>query len=322
MAKKKEYKADLNQRYWLYQKLRFQNELSYFERPYAEDGRPPVFTRDEAWCNVILNPSGNQKEIDQLHALVPKGERHKWFGSMNSSQALAQSVLGNLAVHGLIDCLSALKCDEGTELFDKAHLSSDNFAMEHKINSLKEPRRTSLDGYFSGKYQIAIECKFTETEVGPCSRPRLRPTASNYESDHCDGNYSIQRERKERCPLSEVGILYWHYVPHLFKWDNNQDISPCPLDKNYQLVRNILAAGIKSNGKVSSSNGHVVLIYDKRNPSFQENGNGLTAYNETREALREPMMLRKCSWQRITHYLRDNSYLPWLTENLALKYGL
>lgn len=47
----------------------------------------------------------------------------------------------------------------------------------------------------------------------------------------------------------------------------------------------------------------------------------LIAYIETQEALREPMMLRKCSWQRIVQYLRDHNILSWLTENLALKYG-
>jgi len=317
-----EYKADLNQRYWKYRKVRFPNGERYFERPYAQDGRPPVFVRDESWRNIIVNLNANQKEIDRLLALVPDGEKHKWFGSMNSSQALAQSVLGNLAAHDLLYCLSEIKCDEGIDLFGKAKVSPDNFALEYKIDYLGEPRRTSLDGHLSGDYQVAIECKFTEAEVGTCSRPRLTTVDSNYEKAHCDGTYSIQREREKRCPLTDSGILYWQYVPYLFKWKSDSDISPCPLNKNYQLVRNVLAAGVKPNGNVSLGNGHVVLIYDKRNPSFQNNGDGLIAYTETREALREPMMLRKCSWQRIVLYLRDNNLLSWLTENLDLKYGL
>ncbi len=240
---------------------------------------------------------------------------------MNSSQALAQSVLGNLTAHDFLHCLSEIKCDEGIDLFGEAQVSSGNFAMEYKVDYLGEPRRTSLDGYLSGNYQIAIECKFTEAEVGTCSRPRLTTAESNYDKGHCNGTYSIQRERKERCPLTESGILYWRYVPYLFKWEIDSDIIPCPLNKNYQLVRNILAAGVKPDGNVSFGNGHVVLIYDERNPSFQENGDGLIAYIETQEALREPMMLRKCSWQCIVQYLRDNNILSWLTKNLALKYG-
>ena len=170
---------------------------------------------------------------------------------MNSSQALAQSVLGNLFVYNSLYYLSELKDDEGQDLFGKAQISSDNFEMEYKVNYLGEPRSTSLDGYVSGDYRIAIECKFTEAEVGPCSRPQIPPTESNYESEHCNGNYEIQRARKERCSLTEIGVLYWHYVPSLFKFKNDSDLNRCPLNKNYQLVRNVLAAGVKPDGTVS-----------------------------------------------------------------------
>jgi len=317
-----DYKEDLNRRYWEYQKSQFSNGLDFFERPYAPDGRPPVFIRDEAWRNVIINPVAEKQENDKLLALIPKGERHKWFGSMNSSQALAQSVLGNLAIYGSLCHLSELKDDSGIPLFGEIQLSLDNFKMEHKIDYLGEPRRTSLDGYVSGNYQIAIECKFTEAEVGTCSRPRLTPADSNYESEHCNSTYSIQRARKERCSLTEVGVLYWHHIPSLFKWKIDGDLNPCPLNKNYQLVRNILAAGVKSNGTASLNNGHVVLIYDERNPAFQNNGDGLIAYMEVQKALQEPTMLRKCSWQRIVKLIRKKDVLSWLTENLSLKYGL
>jgi hypothetical protein len=175
VPKMKDYKADINQRYWKYQKSQFSNWQSFFERPYVQDGRPPVFIRHEAWRNVIINPVAGQQETHRFLALIPKGERHKWFGSLNSSQALAQSILGNLAIHGFLECLSEIKDDEGMDLFGKAQISSDNFKMEKKIDYLGEPIQTSLDGYISGDYQIAIECKFTEAEVGSCSRPQLTP---------------------------------------------------------------------------------------------------------------------------------------------------
>jgi hypothetical protein len=194
--------------------------------------------------------------------------------------------------------------------------------MEHKIDFLGEPRQTSLDGYISGDYRIAIECKFTEPEVGTCSRPRLRRTDTNYDSDLCDGSYSIQRHRKTRCSLTEVGVQYWDYVPQLFKWENNININICPLNKNYQLVRNVLAVGVKPNESVSPNNGHVVLIYDERNPAFQKDGDGFNAYKKTRLALRQQTMLRKCSWQHITQHMRNKNILPWLTERLSEKYGL
>jgi len=317
-----DYRADLLQRYWKYQETQFVNEQALFDSRYVKPTSPPVFIRSEARKNVIINPSASEQEKKNLFDLIPEGKFHKWYRSMNSSQALAQSVLGNLAIYDSLHCLSELKDDTRIPLFGNAQISQDNFEMEHKLDYLGEPRSTSLDGYVSGDYQIAIECKFTEPEVGTCSRPRLESKASNYESEHCDGTYSIQRARKERCSLSEIGVLYWHYVPRLFNWTNDYDINPCPLNRNYQLVRNVLAAGVKPDGKVSANNGHVVLIYDERNPAFQNNGHGLVAYTEVQKALQEPTMLRKCSWQRIVQHIREKGILVWLTENLSLKYGL
>ena len=99
------YKAELNQRYWEYQKSQFPIWQEFFDRPLAQDIRPPVFRVNEAWRNVIARTNTSQQEIDRLLALLPESDRHNWFRSMNSSQALAQSVLGNLAIHG---CFSSL----------------------------------------------------------------------------------------------------------------------------------------------------------------------------------------------------------------------
>jgi hypothetical protein len=57
-----------------------------------------------------------------------------------------------------------------------------------------------------------------------------------------------------------------------------------------------------------------VPIYDERNPAFQDGGLGLIAYIETKEALQEPTMLRKCSWQRIVQHLRKIDVLPGLQK--------
>jgi hypothetical protein len=321
MAKTVDYRDHLNQRYWAYQDSRFPDWEKYFDRPNAHHGRPPVFLAREAWRNVIFAPDVTPHDKARLLTLVPDGERHKWFRSMNSSQALAQSVFGNLAIHGLLQHLTELDADEGNALLGNAQPSADNFAMEFKIDYLGEPRRTSLDGYVAGNYRVAIECKFTEQEMGSCSRPRLTPANSNYESEYCDGTYARQRTRMGRCSLTEVGVSYWGYVPRLFHWPNDRDFSPCPLNNNYQLVRNVLAVGVKPDGAVSVDDGHAILIYDERNPAFQVGGSAHAAYTETRRALLQPTMLRKCSWQRIIRHIRHGDFLPWLTEQLALKYG-
>jgi len=318
-----DYKADLDQRYWEYQKSHFPVWQKFFDRQRAEKIRPPVF--DGAGQNVIVNPNASQPEIDALFALLPVSDRHKWFRSMNSSQALAQSVLGNLAIYGFLNILAELRDDDnGMPLLGKAEVLSDNFKMEFKIDYLGEHplHCTSLDGYLGGDYRVAIECKFTESEVGTCSKPQLTSADSKYESDHCNGSYTRQRARKERCTLWEKGALCWKYIPQLFHWKNDVDLIPCPLNKNYQLVRNILAVGVNPDEQVSSANGHVVLIYDKRNPAFQEDGKGLVAFEETRRFLQEPTMLRKCSWQLIVQHMRNKGILNWLTEELKLKYGM
>jgi hypothetical protein len=313
------YKEDLYKGYWEYRNSHFSNEQRYFDRPSPSDVRPPVFIPSESWRNIIINPAANHQEIHDLLALVPEGERHKWFRSMSSSQALTQSILGNLKIFNAMHILSELKDedDEELDLFGNVHISANMFRMEYKVDYLGEPRPTSLDGYILGDYQIAIECKLSETEFGTCSRPRLKRT----ESEYCDGKFTIKPPRTERCPLTQRGIQYWKYVAILFNWKNDCDKIPCPLNKNYQLVRNILAAGVKDRTS-SSKNGHAVIIYDKRNPAFQFDGEGENAYLETKRALKEPTMLRKCNWQSIVQLMREKEILPWLTENLKLKYGL
>lgn len=313
-----DYKEDLVSRYWTYQKVFFPAIEEYFERR----SDLPVFRTDKECHNILVKPGAAREESARLFSLLPEKERHKWFRSMNSSQALTQTVFGNLAVYDQLNCLAELTDDSKEPLFGEAQVSSENFAMEQKITYLGEPRCTSLDGFISGKYQVAIECKFTESEVGSCSRPRLVPSASNYEAVFCDGTFTKQRGRRERCALTEIGVLYWKYIPELFKWGSGTDLRPCPLHNNYQLVRNVLGACVRPNGNVSPANGHVVLVYDERNPAFQKGGDGFVAFAETREALRIPSVLRKCSWQRIIRHLRSKMILPWLTDQLESKYGL
>jgi hypothetical protein len=286
--------------------------------------RPPVFKREESWRNIITNQNGKKDEIEQLRQLIPEYEHHKWFRSMNSSQALAQSILGNMAITGYLYRLNEIEDDDdGRPLLEQQNINRDKFTMEHKITYLGElSRKTSLDVFISGNINIAIECKFTEAEVGPCSRPGLTEKNANYEKEKCDGNYSIQRNRKNRCSLSELGIKYWEYIPKLFTWNNNEDIIPCPVNDNYQLVRNILSIGVELNGDLSNKHGYALLIYDERNPAFQLNGKGYKSYYYTRNALINSTMLRKCSWQKIVNWLRIKNDLPWLTDQLSLKYGL
>ena len=315
------YREELRNHYWAYQAHCFPESEEYFDPRYRPPDSPPVFRSEHARKNVLVNPAATQEEANRLLALVPTYARHKWFRSMNSSQALAQSVLGNLAVYDQLHRLASLCSDEGEPLLGEAPTSPSNFSMEHKVKHLGEPTPTSVDALIAGKYQVAIECKFTEGEFGSCSRPTLKPQDSNYATDHCDGNYAQQRGRASSCPLSEIGVKYWQYVPVFFQWRNDINHKPCPLHHDYQLVRNVLVACVRADGTIAPHGGHVLVIYDERNPAFQAGGPALAEYDKTRSALRDPTLLRKCSWQRIIRHLRDSAILPWLTEAIALKYG-
>lgn len=322
MSKYSDYRKSMVQRFWKYQNENFSDREEYFERPFSPNGRPPVFHKKTADNNLIFNPDNSPQERALLLKEIPPKERHRWFRSMSSSQAVAQSIIGNLKVYDRLHYLCELSDDAGLPLMGNASPSKENFHMEYNVKYLNEPRPTSLDGFISGDYQVAIECKLMEPEVGTCSRPRLRKIDKNYERDYCNGTYTYQNGRKTRCSLTDIGVSYWKYIPDLFKWNSNMDHPTCPLRKNYQLVRNILAACVRDDGFVLPEKGHVVLIYDERNPAFQKGGKGCTAYEITKEALQEPQLLRKCSWQRIIKHLRNKDKFSWLVDQLKAKYGL
>ncbi|HKK19970.1 MAG TPA: hypothetical protein VJ983_00745 [candidate division Zixibacteria bacterium] len=315
------YESRVVQQLWKYAEDRFPSSQNFFDKWDPNSARPPVFRKDNIGKNVIVNPDATPDEEEQLLNLIPDRARHRWFGSMKSSQALAQTILGNLWVSGSFKCLAGLRDDDGLPLFGDAGIDSANFSMEHEIESLGEPRATSLDAFIDGKYRVAIECKFTERDVGTCSRPRLKETAANYKHDFCNGTYSVQRGRKSRCSLTDRGVRYWEYIPQVLTWKSTEDLAPCPLRDNYQLVRNVLAVAVRSEVKVSSDGGHALLIYDSENPAFRPDNPGGQAYLETKRALRKPEMLRKISWQRIVCHMRKHGMLCRLTDELALKYG-
>lgn len=137
MSALNDYRTSMVQIFWKYENSCFGEQPELFERSFAPNGRPPVFLRSEVWRNVIIKPDASDQERDRLLAKVPTGERHKWFGSMSSSQALAQSIFGNLAVYGHLECLARIEADEGMPLFGGTTITSQNFEMEHKVTHLE-----------------------------------------------------------------------------------------------------------------------------------------------------------------------------------------
>jgi len=328
------YREVLTETLWGYAEKKFRGLEELFEKTREENPkRPPVFLRELGHNNVLLSKTAGGALRNQVLNQIPKEKWHKWFSSMMSSQALAQSVFGNLKALGKLTCLWGLIGDDRKPLFIRIRDNFDKFEMEKNIDYLGERRMTSVDVFFGGEYQIAVECKLSEPEVGTCSRPRLLRTDPTYEREYCDGRYAIQGERGKRCALTELGIRYWDnaYIPRFFKadqWSPDEDHSPCPMKKTYQLVRNILAAGLSSaprhgNGEiVHETGGHVVLLYDARNPEFQKEGEGTSAYNEVKNGLLNKSLLQKCTWQQVIVAMKADPELAWLVEALGEKYGL
>jgi hypothetical protein len=294
--------------------------LGLLETDERSDTRPPVFRSPFAERNILMPPFASSAHHQAVDATLPGKERHRFFASMRSSQALAQSVFGNLIAAGKAILLEDLETEEGLPAFFDG-IREARLQLEHAVDHLGEPRPTSVDLWAEGSGRVAVECKLTETGFGTCSRPRLRPSDANYARDYCNGDYLQQQGRASRCSLTEIGVRYWSHIPELLSWDSATDRRPCPLAETYQLVRNILAACVTSDQRVDTANAHALVIYDARNPAFQAGGEANRQWLTVKDALRNPENLRSCSWQRLISHLSRDPEMHWMVEALNAKYG-
>jgi hypothetical protein len=222
MSSQAAYREDLHRRFWDYRRTSFAAESDLFDPSHSEGKSPPVFRREFAERNLLLPSTAGSGIGAAITAMITK--RQRWFASMSSSQALAQSVFAGLATLGRLDALENLASRDGyPAFFETADLYQ--LKLEHQVATLGEPSRsrTFLDVFFNGPRKVAVEVKFTETKFGRCSRPRLRPKDAGFAQYHCDGSFSVQRDRLSRCSLSERGILYWQFLPQFFTWSATQD---------------------------------------------------------------------------------------------------
>ena len=151
----------------------------------SRQGRPPVLKPEFADMNVLVPSDAVQRE--QIRTAIRFNQRHRHFASLRSSQALTQSVFGAISAAGRLDLLAGITAECGRPAF---FTSGDHWMLEfeHNVATLGEPRPTSIDVMLSRVDQcVAIECKFTESEFGTCSRTRLRPGELGW----CDGSYRV-----------------------------------------------------------------------------------------------------------------------------------
>ena len=280
-------------------------------------GRPPVLKKKFA-PRALLVPSKDGR-ARQIQAAIAKHQRDQWFCSLRSSQALAQSVFGAIQAFDRLDLLEEVPAECGRTAFFEEYRGAE-IEFEHKVDWLQEPSPTSVDVWLTGpQRRVAVECKFTEEEFGTCSRPRLRPGNPRYDAQHCNSNYEVQRNRRERCALTEIDILYWRYLPRLFAWAADRDHLPCPFGSVYQLARNALAAGASPHRQAP---GHVLVVYDARNPEFRGDGKAERQWRSVVAACRVPGLMRRLSWQRLLTFLMKAPELAYLVEGMRQKYGM
>ena len=321
MSAYRNYTSELIRQFWDYVDADSIGEKNHLESQKRNLQRPPVFRSNFASENILISPDTDDDTRNAILSTLPMDDRHRYFASMRSSQALAQSVFGNLAAQGLLGLLNGLSSEEGLPAFG-IDLERASMQLEYNVTHLGEPRPTSVDVWFESERRIAVECKLTEPEFGTCSRPKLRQGIDdNYDQDYCDGTYARQRNRQARCSLSEIGVEYWAYIPEILHWNNDQDISPCALRNTYQLIRNLLAACVQKNDMVDLEDSHALIIYDASNPAFHEGGLARKQLAAARSALKAPDMLRSVSWQALIDHLESSEELTWLTGQLRAKYG-
>lgn len=321
MSAYSDYIGALIHQFWDYAESELLIEKGVLDSGERNPRRPPVFRKRNASGNILISPHADEETTIAIVASLATKERHRHFASMRSSQAVAQSVFGTLVVEGKLGHLDGLDSDQNLPAFGN-NIGKASLQLEYNVRHLGEPRSTSVDVWLQSGGRIAVECKLSEPEFGTCSRPRLKPGKDrNYDQDYCDGNYLVQRNRKTRCSLSEIGVKYWTYIPEILHWRNDEDISPCTLRNTYQLIRNILAACVAPDGSIDSIQSHALVIYDANNPSFQEGGLAKAQFDVALAALKVPDMLRSCSWQSLLEHLDSSGEMNGLTEQLRAKYG-
>ena len=299
---------------WRYADRHHNDELNGGKR----QDRPPVFAPHFASKNVLVPP--DETKADAIRAAIHTWQWHRWFRSMKSSQALAQSVFAAVGSFGRLDLLQDLAAECGLPaFFSDQHGWAMSF--EHQVCGLNEPRPTNVDVLLTkpGR-RVAIECKFLENEFGACSRT----SKSKYPDPrkHCDGSYSVQNGRRSRCALTEIGIRYWEFLPRLFQWSSDRDHKRCPFRATYQLARNALAATVTAEGDIEPTGGHVLVVYDARNPAFRRGGRAYEQWQQMADACLYQGLFRVLSWQTLLAALTGAPELTYLIHALREKYGL
>ncbi len=253
--------------------------------------------------NIILDRVAQyfDKEITERHFAL-----HKYAHHGLSSQAFLFNLLGPLVVDKKWHIFDEILRHAGIHL--SANITNAKFELEDPevFNEVKgQPTSIDLCLYTVDIEKIFIEFKFTEKNFGGCSV---------FNDGDCDG--SNPANNFNLCYLHHIGRLYWQLMKN-YKLLTKQIKNgfQCPFSTLYQIYRLILFALEK--------NGHFLLLYDDRNPSFLVERDDIRRglFNRVYESLPHKVQ-NKChvlSVQSILPILQKHHELDW-TNELKEKY--
>lgn len=266
--------------------------------------------------HVFLPEQGDLNLFDTaLAKFIPAHNRHRWFRSMLSSQALAVSVIGTMVQRSMLSLLSELQCDDSLPLVTEKQ-DFRLVGLEYTPKWLEMGKRKSqIDAYAeSPGWRLAIECKLTEPDMGHCQMSKDGEPQKAYEE--LPGYKFCNR-------VMYNGAAYWRYWPEISDLPLPTDCTDdCPMHRTYQVARNVICAGINQKTGKFDGRGTALLLYDERNPSFQVNGDGLRSYETLKKALKDTSLLRSATWQSLAGLLEISGGFKDLVGFLEEKYGI
>ena len=136
------YITELQRNFSRYRDVYFAKKEGLFE---IHKGGAVVFKPGHVGNNLLIPPC-SAEERECILGKIPPTKRHRHFGSMQSSQALTQSVFGTIEVLNRLPLLSAVKSEDGLPAFGPT-LTPAKLDFEKEVHTLGErpQRATSVD---------------------------------------------------------------------------------------------------------------------------------------------------------------------------------
>jgi hypothetical protein len=141
------YRRTLHQTFAAYRREVVPDEPQVFEGRPDNSTAPTVFRPEHKLRNVLIPTDASDQQREEIRSAIPKAGLHRWFASMASSQALCHSVFGSLKAMGKIEALAGIPTEDGLPAF---FVSANEISLpefEHPVNTLSEPRPTSIDAF-------------------------------------------------------------------------------------------------------------------------------------------------------------------------------